>query len=307
MSLPTSQIDTIDILYDTKVNGSVLEGAEWSDNFQKIETKSNEIIASSNSFLTALTNLTNGGFTYEDSDWRNFIKQFFTNGIITTGTSAFQASNTGNDMITSIAVGQIHIDGYVNDFTTTTNLTHATPNSTNPRKDVIVARLNYSTKTITLVLITGTAAAVPSEPVIEQNTSLYDLKLFSILIPANVSSIPETNSETITDYRFIDTVCGFSKVSHVDFLDDENNLFMYDRNVTSVNSYDTPVVVEYSRKEDGTLFIQRTYSNLDSNGQPLLVTEKYYAANGITLYKTITFVLTYLNSGSIDTCVRTVS
>jgi len=88
--------------------------------------------------------------------------------------------------------------------------------------------------------------------------------------------------------------------------DDENNLLKYNRDVIAVDAGSNPTEVQYKRPSDSTLFLKRNYSNADSNGFYQTTVERFYLANGTTVYKTITYALTFFGNGIIDTMTRTV-
>jgi microcystin-dependent protein len=102
-------------------------------------------------------------------------------------------------MQSQIDTGGALIKGYdfLND--TACPLTHDTANSSNPRIDVIVLRLDITTaRSIVPAIVKGTAATSPTAPALTQTDTLFEFPLATILIPAGVSTL---NSATITDMR----------------------------------------------------------------------------------------------------------
>ena len=65
---------------------------------------------------------------------------------------------------------------------------------------------------------------------------------------------------------------------------------------------DLYTIVNFKRK-DGTLYLNSTLSNKDSNGNYTNDILKYYDTNGTTLLKTVTWTFTYDTDGNIITKV----
>lgn len=127
-------------------------------------------------------------------------------GIVAPGDLAVTENGTPN-MSVNVAAGKVFIDGTenavqgaylaVNDATV--NLAIAASNPTNPRKDLVVAKVqdaewSGATNSWSLAVVTGTPAASPAEPAIPANAVV----LAMIDIPAADTAI--TNSQ-ITDRR----------------------------------------------------------------------------------------------------------
>ena len=86
--------------------------------------------------------------------------------------------------------------------------------ASNGRKDIVVLRLDLTTRTITVLVVEGTPSATPAAPAITRTADVYDLELAEISIPAGTSAITQT---LITDKRLDDNVCGItvSTVQHI--------------------------------------------------------------------------------------------
>jgi len=92
-----------------------------------------------------------------------------------------------------IATGAALVDGWFYENTTTVTKTLDTP-STNPRIDVVVARMDISTQTVRITVIEGTEAASPSAPAITQvHGVVWDIKLAEVNI-TTAGVITITNS-----------------------------------------------------------------------------------------------------------------
>jgi len=246
-----------------------------------------------------------GDRQYSAADWRDYFGTLFSNGVVQGAVNGLEVKPQASPNKTVyVDTGVAVINGAMRIADTTTNLTIADNTSGNPRIDRIVARLNYTDRKIEFALRQGTPASSPVAPTLTRTASAWEISLAKIAVANGFSTITATE---ITDERTDEAVCGYCKTSYMQEFDDENNLLKYDRNVTSVDTYDRPTEVQYTRPADDSLFLKIVYSNPNTAGQYQTITETYYEANGTTVYKTITYTATYLASGIIDTMTRVVS
>ena len=243
---------------------------------------------------------------YSASEWRDYFSALVSNGVAPDigGELEVHAQPTPNKTV-YIDTGAIIIRGAMRILAETVSLSFADNISGNPRIDRVVARLNYTDRKVEFVVKQGAPAASPVPPALTRSaTTHWELSLAQVSLANGYSTI--TASE-ITNERLDEDVCGYSKTLYMQEFDDENNLLKYDRAVITADAYDRPTVVHYTRPADDSLFLKVTYSTASALGQYQTVTEEYYAADGATKYKTITYTLTYLASGLVDTMTRVVS
>ena len=129
------------------------------------------------------------------------------NGVANLGT-CLQVTAEGSTMRTLVGYGTAMIEGYYyrlrDDGSGVQAFTHTTEAGMN-RIDRIVLRLDLTTRSITLVKKTGTAAATPQAPAILRNAEIYEISLAQVRIRAGASVLLSTD---ITDERADDAVCG---------------------------------------------------------------------------------------------------
>jgi len=77
--------------------------------------------------------------------------------------------------------------------------------SANPRIDRIVLCLNYSARTVSLGVLTGTEAASPTPPVLTRNASQYMLSLAQVRVGVGAALL---SGNDITDERTDEALCG---------------------------------------------------------------------------------------------------
>lgn len=128
-------------------------------------------------------------------------------GIAGPGDWAVSQNGTPN-MSVNVAAGRGYVDGtesanqggYFGQSTTVTNLAISASNPTNPRRDLVVARVRDNeyatgpTSAFSLEVITGTPAASPSDPTAPANS----LVIARVAVAANATTILTAN---ITDLR----------------------------------------------------------------------------------------------------------
>lgn len=87
-------------------------------------------------------------------------------------------------------------------------VTIPTPHAVLPRFDIVVARLDLSdsVRAITLGVVAGTPAESPAAPDPVRTTTMHDLVLALVYVPAGATEIVEMN---LTDVRSNDWYCGY--------------------------------------------------------------------------------------------------
>lgn len=92
---------------------------------------------------------------------------------------------SGRDVNLTVGNANVGGAGYARTAPTTSVAVPANTNSSLSRRDRLVLRRSVTSKTVTPTVITGTPAASPVAPAITQNSTTFDLKLFSFLTPPN--------------------------------------------------------------------------------------------------------------------------
>ena len=158
-------------------------------------------------FLSRFYNSKNGDRTYDAADWADYFASFVGNGVFADPADGCQVK-ADSGMKIKVSPGKLWIKGYYSVNTSDYSLTLSAADSVNPRYDRVVARLDLSKRTTSLMIIKGAAAAVPSIPVITRSSTVYDLCLAVIRVKAGAAAITQAD---ITDTRTDETVCGIVK------------------------------------------------------------------------------------------------
>jgi hypothetical protein len=138
-------------------------------------------------------------FENEDTSETQY-SQFFRNlgeGVRGAPTGTELQVTAGSGVAVSVAVGEAMVRGHYYSSTTAETLTLTTPNSTNPRIDTVVLRLDPAENEILLAVVAGTPGATPTAPTLTQtDTGVFELPLADVLVPAAALAV-----STITDRR----------------------------------------------------------------------------------------------------------
>lgn len=143
----------------------------------------------------------NADRVYYAADWALHMAQYFTNGIFNNGLSVV----SNNDMSVTVNIGDANISGYryKNDSQKVINVANA--DGILNRIDNVVIRLDIPNRQITTEIITGTFAEEAVAPALVRGTSIYDLRIAKINVPAGTTAITQ---DLITDCRFNSNDCG---------------------------------------------------------------------------------------------------
>jgi len=111
------------------------------------------------------------------------------------------------DLSVLVGTGRIDINGYWCYVDTDYTVSITANASGMSRIDRIVAHLDTSSKTITIIASTGTPASSPVAPSLTRSGSVFEMSLAQISVPNADSAIQDTQ---ITDERSTVSLCGYS-------------------------------------------------------------------------------------------------
>lgn len=152
-------------------------------------------------------NSVNGDRLYNAEHISRYFENILSSGIFKRITNCLKVSaNSG--MVLTVAPGAGLIDCHWFRASAAENVTIPTAHAVLPRFDVVVARLDMtdSGRSISLTVISGTPAESPEEPALIRTTTIYDLALALVYVPAGATAIADGN---ITDVRGNDYYCGY--------------------------------------------------------------------------------------------------
>lgn len=205
----------------------------------------------------------NGDRVYYAEDWARHLKKYFTNGIFNNELNVL----ANDDMTITIKEGDANIEGYR--YTNTGDLVKTIDNAdgTLNRIDNVVLRLDLTNRLISAQIIKGTFADKPVAPELVRTSTIYDLRLAKISIPAGTTTITQ---DLITDTRFITNDCG-NVISTVQTPDTENLFIqmqtLFEKQINELNNnfeiwFDS---IKNQLDSDAAGNLQNQINNLNSN------------------------------------------
>jgi hypothetical protein len=149
------------------------------------------------------------GANVTEGTWRNFMGYMTGRGDLANGVirgvgldSIVYADSTG--MNVKVRTGEYWIKGHWGQNATEKTLAIAAADPTNPRKDRVVVRADFTNNRLELDVLTGTPAASPSAPTVTQTTSVWETSLAVVDVPATDLTIDATQ---VRDSRkFVDHI-----------------------------------------------------------------------------------------------------
>lgn len=138
---------------------------------------------------------------YFAEDFARFFSLFFSNGIFNNGLLV----SSNNDMTVSISVGDANINGYqyYNDSNKTLIIENA--DGMLDRIDNIVIRWDFTNREISAKVVQGEYSESPTAPELQRNSTIYDLRIAKVSVPAGTTTITQ---DLIEDTRFLENDCG---------------------------------------------------------------------------------------------------
>ena len=200
---------------------------------------------------------------YYAEDFARHLKKYFTNGIFNNELKVI----ANNDMTITIKEGDANIEGYR--YTNTGDLVKTIDNAdgTLNRIDNVVLRLDLTNRLISAQIIKGTFADKPVAPELVRTSTIYDLRIAKISIPAGTTTITQ---DLITDTRFITSDCG-NVISTVQTPDTENLFIqmqtLFEKQINELNNnfeiwFDS---IKNQLDSDAAGNLQNQINNLNSN------------------------------------------
>jgi hypothetical protein len=205
-----------------------------------------------------------GDRIYYAEDFAEYFIPFFTNGIFNNGC---QVLGNTNDMAVNVSTGRAFINGYRYRNKQSKTLTIENADGVLSRIDNIVIRLDLTNRNISTQVIKGSFSNNPVAPDLTRTSTIYDLRIAKVYIPAGTTEITQ---DLIEDCRFINNDCG-NVISPIKTPDTEQ-LFIqmqaiFDKFIAdSTNGFDTWFdSIKNQLDSDAAGNLQNQINNLNSN------------------------------------------
>lgn len=152
-------------------------------------------------------NSVNGDRLYNAEQMSRYFENILSSGIFKRIDNCLKVT-ANNSMALTVAPGGGLINCHWFRAMTAETVTIPTAHAVLPRFDIVVARLDMSdsVRAITLDVVSGTPAASPAAPDPVRTTSIHELVLALVYVPAAATAIVEQN---LTDVRDNEWYCGY--------------------------------------------------------------------------------------------------
>jgi hypothetical protein len=147
------------------------------------------------------------GANVTEATWRDFMRHMLgsASGVIRGFLNEFAVTAAGTGMNVSVNTGEAWIRGHYGKSTAAKTLPITAAHATLPRKDRVILRADFTNNRVELDVLAGTAASTPITPSVTQSSTVWEVSLAVVDIPAGDTVI--TTSQ-ITDDRVYTTVHG---------------------------------------------------------------------------------------------------
>lgn len=219
---------------------------------------------------------TGAGAQLFEAQWSQMMRTVFKDGVVRNYLNDLlvYADSTGMQVKVKTGAGWIKGHYYSNSAEETIALTAA--NATLARIDIIALEVDWtkSDNQMTVVLVTGTAAATPVIPALTQSTSKWQIPLAKVYVGAAVSTIASGN---VTDIRLFQGLLGW---------EDPNETFAYASATTVTVASGALSRFRKGWKIKYTQLLTQPYTNDPASGSSITLnmTNTTYAHVGNVVY-----------------------
>ena len=156
------------------------------------------------------------------SNWSDYFYPSIPDGVIAGIGNEMAPYGNSSGMVVYVSSGECRIRSHRGALTAAKSLTIAAASSANPRIDLVVARVNYLTSTITIAVKTGTPAASPVAPTPTQTAgSTWEIPIAQVAVAKNAATIAASD---VTDLRTVYHAEGIVKTFSATSLTVENGI-----------------------------------------------------------------------------------
>lgn len=149
-------------------------------------------------------NSVNGDRVYNAEDVGRYLYGIVSDGVYQDDTGRLQVL-ASSGMAVAVQTGRAMLSYHYMENDSAYSLT-LDIGTTLPRVDLIVMRLDLSNRNITIQVKKGTPAASPTMPNLSRESTVYELALAAITVPANATAVTQAN---IQDLRPNSDYCGW--------------------------------------------------------------------------------------------------
>jgi hypothetical protein len=141
------------------------------------------------------------GSSVMEGTWRKFMSHMMLgrSGVLKGAGLDAEVFGDSSGMQVKVRTGEFWLRGHWAEVTSTKTVPLSAAHGTLARIDRVVVRVDFSDNEIELDVVAGTAASSPTAPAVTQNSSIWEVSLATVSVPAGDTSI---GSNQVTDARF---------------------------------------------------------------------------------------------------------
>lgn len=132
------------------------------------------------------------------AQWQQMAQNWLATGVLNGALNQLQVYADSTGLQCKVKSGQAWMEGHFFQSDAEEVLPISTADSTNPRIDRVIVRVDWVADTIQLSVLQGVPATSPTAPALTQNTSRWEISLAQVRVNAGVTTIASGN---ITDER----------------------------------------------------------------------------------------------------------
>lgn len=133
------------------------------------------------------------------SNWSDYFWPDMPDGVIAGIGNEMAPYGNSSGMVVYISSGECRVRSHRGSLSSAKSLTIEAASTANPRIDLVVARVNYLTSTVSIAVKKGTAASSPTAPTVTQTAgSTWEIPLAQVAVAKNATTITAAN---VTDLR----------------------------------------------------------------------------------------------------------
>ncbi|MEJ5222856.1 MAG: hypothetical protein WHV44_00250 [Anaerolineales bacterium] len=141
---------------------------------------------------------TGAGSTVTEAQWSKMARFWRNDGVLYDALNRLEVYADSTGMQVKVRSGAAWIKGHYFESDAQETLPISAAHATLNRIDRVVVRLNWTTNTIALAVLTGTPASTPTAPALTQSSTIWEISLAQVYVGAAVSTIAAGN---VTDER----------------------------------------------------------------------------------------------------------
>lgn len=140
------------------------------------------------------------GANITEAQWQKMAQYWLNTGVIKGVLNELLVYADSTGMQVKVKSGDAWINGHFYESDAEEILAIGTADSTNPRIDRVIIRLDWTANTIQLAVLQGTPAVSPLAPALTQNSSRWEISLAQVRVNAGVTTITAANITVERNY-----------------------------------------------------------------------------------------------------------